>query len=124
MISLRILTLGLNGLPVWVRLYLAEFGARWAAIVQPDGDPPPAAGAIRLVSLFGATREEAEKAARGYLGEAGMLSCPRCGSLQAVALTPRGRARGPAKAGAATPEAAREFICKDCGEAWVSRHAS
>jgi hypothetical protein len=122
MVSSRVLTLGPNDLPVWVRLYIAGLGARWAAIIQPDDDPPPAPGAIRLLALFGATPDEAEAAARSYLGEAGMLSCPRCGGLQAVALTPRSQGRGPARAGAAPPPE-REFICKDCGEAWVSRHA-
>jgi hypothetical protein len=121
--SSRILTLGLNALPVWVRLYLVELGPRWAAVIQPDDDPPPAAGAIRLLALFGATREEAERAARAYLGEAGMLSCPRCGSLQAVALAPRTRAQPVAGGGAAARRVAREFICKECGEAWMSRHA-
>jgi hypothetical protein len=118
----RILTLGVNEAPIWRRLRVDEIGPRWAAIILPDEEHAGEAGAIRGLALFGVSAEAAREAALRYLEHAGLLTCPRCGSLQAVALTPRRSRRS--TGGGGRGGAAREYICKDCGESWMSCHGT
>jgi hypothetical protein len=118
----RILTLGVNDTPVWLRLRVSQIGPRSVATILPDEGDAGDAAAIRGLALFGASPEAAREAALRYFEHAGLLSCPRCGSLQAVALTPRRGRR--ATAGNAGKGPARGFICKECGESWMSCHGT
>ena len=56
--------------PRWVRLYIDQVGARWAARLLADEAPPPEPGVLKGLSFFGATPEVAEHAAKVYLGRA------------------------------------------------------
>ncbi len=65
--SRRILTLGPDHEPLWVRLYVHQVGERWAAILVADGVLPPEPGTLKGLAFFGATAEEAEREAKAYL---------------------------------------------------------
>ncbi len=120
MIYQRILTLGVNDAPVWCRLYVTRIGPRWAASILTDQEQD-CEGMLSGLGLIGASAEDARDAAIRYFQHAGLLSCPRCGSLQAVALSPR---RSRSAAGRSGGGPAREFICKECGESWTSCHGA
>jgi hypothetical protein len=114
----RILTLGLNDVPVWIRLYLGRTGSRWVGMLLPDDAPAPQAGTLNGIAVFGTTSEEARALALRYLSVTGILNCPRCGSLQAVAT--ESRRRPPALPSVSS--ASRGFVCRECGESWTSQH--
>ena len=52
----------------WVRLYIHRVGDRWATMLLADEEPPQAPGAMKGLAFFGATPQEAEQAAKVYLG--------------------------------------------------------
>ncbi len=66
--SRRLLTLGPDNEPLWVRLYIHQFGEAWAAMIVGDDAPVPGPGGLKGMAFFAATPEEAERAAKAYLG--------------------------------------------------------
>jgi hypothetical protein len=64
----RLLTLGLDNEPLWVRLYVHQIGETWAAMIVADDAPAPGPGELKGMAFFAATAEEAERAAKAYLG--------------------------------------------------------
>ena len=66
--SRRHLTLRPDHEPLWVQLYVHQIGDRWAAMLVADDAPPPEPGSLRGQAFFGDTPEEAEQAAKAYLG--------------------------------------------------------
>jgi len=66
--SYRLLTLSPAHEPLWVRLYVHPIGDQWAAMIVADDAPPPEPGALTGQAFFGDTPEEAEQAAKAYLG--------------------------------------------------------
>ena len=68
MTSRRLLTLSPDHEPLWVRLYVHQIGEKWAAMLLAGEEPPPEPGALKGLAFFGATPEEAEQAAKAYLG--------------------------------------------------------
>ena len=64
----RLLTVSSDHEPLWVRLYIHQVGDRWAAMLVADDAPPPEPGSLTGLAFFGDTREEAEHAAKAYLG--------------------------------------------------------
>ncbi len=64
----RLLTLGPDHEPPWVRLYIHQIGEAWAAMIVGDDAPAPGPGELKRPSFFGATPEEAERQAVAYLG--------------------------------------------------------
>ncbi len=67
-IARRVLTLGPDHEPLWVRLYVQRIAGRWAAMICGDDVPLPAAGETKGTVLFGDTADEAERQAKAYLG--------------------------------------------------------
>ena len=67
MLSRRLLTLGPDHEPLWVRLYVHQIEDRWVAMLVADNEAPPEPGALKGLAFFGATREEAEREAKAYL---------------------------------------------------------
>jgi len=63
-----LLTLGPNHEPLWVRLYVHQIGEKWAAMLVADDAPPPEPGSLTGLAFFDDTPEEAEHAAKAYLG--------------------------------------------------------
>lgn len=68
MLSRRLLTLGPDNEPLWVRLYVHQIDDRWVAMLVADSEAPPEPGALKGLAFLGATREEAERQAKAYLG--------------------------------------------------------
>jgi len=68
MIFRRLLTLSPDHEPLWVRLYVHQIGDKWAAMLVADDAPPPKPGSLTGQAFSGATPEEAEQAAKAYLG--------------------------------------------------------
>jgi len=66
--SRRLLTLSPDNEPLWVRLYVHQIGEKWAAMIVDDGAAPPEPGTLKGLAFFGATPDEAEQAAKVYLG--------------------------------------------------------
>ena len=64
----RLLTVSPDHEPLWVRLYIHQVEDRWAAMLLADEEPPPVQGTVKGLAFFGATAEEAEHAAKVYLG--------------------------------------------------------
>ncbi len=64
----RGLTLSPDNEPLWVCLYVHQIGDRWAAMILSDDAPQPEPGTLAGLAFFGATPEEAEQAAKAYLG--------------------------------------------------------
>ncbi len=54
--------------PLWVRLYVHKIEDMWAAMLVGDDMPPPEPGTPMGLGFFGETRQEAERAAKTYLG--------------------------------------------------------
>ena len=55
----RLLTLGPDNEPMWVRLYVNPVGDKWAAMLVADGAEPPQPGELKGTGFFGDTAEEA-----------------------------------------------------------------
>ena len=68
MASRRLLALSPDHEPLWVRLYVHQIGEKWAAMIVDDKAPAPEPGSLTGQAFFGATPEEAEQAAKAYLG--------------------------------------------------------
>jgi hypothetical protein len=68
MIARRLLTLSPDNEPLWVRLYVHRIEEMWAAMLVGDDVPPPEPGTLMGLGFFGETSEEAEHAAKAYLG--------------------------------------------------------
>jgi len=64
----RFLTLSPDNEPLWVRLYVHKIEDAWAAMLVGDDVPPLEPGTLTGLAFFGATAEEAEDAAKMYLG--------------------------------------------------------
>ena len=67
-LSRRLLTLGPDHEPLWVRLYVHQVGEAWAAMLVADDASPPQPGGPKGLAFFGPTRDEAEQEAKTYLG--------------------------------------------------------
>ena len=68
MTSHHLLTLSPDHEPMWVRLYVHQIGDKWGAMIVADDAPPPEPGSLTGQAFFGETPEEAEQAAKAYLG--------------------------------------------------------
>ncbi len=68
MIARRLLTIGPDDEPLWVRVYVQPFAGRWAAMVCGDTVPAPATRESTGIVFIGDTADEAERQAKGYLG--------------------------------------------------------
>jgi len=66
--SRRLLTLGPDNDPPWVRLYVRQIDEVCAAMLLADDVAPPEPGGLQGLAFFGATPEEAERAAKVALG--------------------------------------------------------
>ncbi len=66
----RLFTVGPDDDPLWVRLYVQGVGGHWAAKLVAAKAPPPAVGTHKGLAFFRATPEDADHAAKGYLGRA------------------------------------------------------
>ncbi len=64
----RLLTLGPDNEPMWVRLYVHRVGDHWAAMLVADGAKPPQPGELKGTGFFGDTPAEAKELALRYLG--------------------------------------------------------
>lgn len=64
----RLLTVGPDNEPLWVRLYVQPYADQWVAMLVGDDAPPPESGTVTGLTFFGATPEEAEREAKAYLG--------------------------------------------------------
>jgi len=64
----RFLPLGPDHEPLWVRLYVHQISEKWAALLLVEEEPPSAPRAAKGQAFFGETPEEAEQAAKAYLG--------------------------------------------------------
>ena len=68
MTSRRLLTLSPDNEPLWVWLYVHQIGEHGAAMLLADDAPPPEPWTLTGQAFFGAPPEEAEHAAKAYLG--------------------------------------------------------
>ena len=66
--SIRILTVGPDQDPLWVRLCVQPIGERWAAMIVGDESLSPGPDEVRGQGFFGDTAEEAELLAKAFLG--------------------------------------------------------
>ncbi len=66
--SRRLLTLGPENEPRWVRLCLQEIKGRWPAMIVGDDVLPPEPGELKGLAFFGDTAAAAEREAKTYLG--------------------------------------------------------
>jgi hypothetical protein len=64
----RLLTLGPENEPLWVRLFVQRIGEVWAAMIPGNDVPSPGPGELKGLAFFAATREEAEREALVYVG--------------------------------------------------------
>lgn len=55
--------------PLWVCLRVREIDAVCAAMLVADGVTPPAPGELKDLGFFAETAEDAELAAKAYLGQ-------------------------------------------------------
>ena len=51
-----------------MNLYVHKIDAVWAAMIVGNDELPPEPGALKGLAFFGATRDEAERGAKAYLG--------------------------------------------------------
>jgi hypothetical protein len=68
MTSRRLLTLSPDNELLWVRVYVHQIGDKWAAMLVAEDAPLPEPGSLTGLAFFGDTLEEAEQAAKAYLG--------------------------------------------------------
>lgn len=62
----RLLTLGPDNEPMWVRLYVHPLGDHWAAMIVAEGAEPPRPGERKGISCFGDTPADAKELALRY----------------------------------------------------------
>ncbi len=65
----RLLTLGPDNEPLWLRVYVQQIGEAWAAMIVGDDVLPPGPGELKGMAFFAATPEKAEGEALAYLGQ-------------------------------------------------------
>ncbi len=63
----RLLTLGRDNEPLWVRLYVHPIGDTGAAMIAADEAVPPEPGSLKGTAFFAGTPQEAEEQAKTYL---------------------------------------------------------
>jgi hypothetical protein len=68
MLAHRVLTLGSDNEPLWVRLYVYPVGDQWHAVIVADGVAPPGPGEVKGIGFYADTPEEAKELALTYLG--------------------------------------------------------
>jgi hypothetical protein len=56
----RLLTLGPDNEPLWLRLYVHPYADRWTARLVGEDVPPPDPGTVTGLTNFGAIRDEIE----------------------------------------------------------------
>ena len=66
--SARLLTLGPDHEPLWVRLYVQPYADQWAAMLVGDEVPPLGSGTVTGLTFFGPSPDAAEREAKTYLG--------------------------------------------------------
>ena len=64
----RLLTLGPDNEPLWVRVYVHPLGNQWAAMIVGDDMEPPLSGKLKGTAFFGDTPAGAKELALRYLG--------------------------------------------------------
>ena len=64
----RLLTVGPDDEPLWVRLYVHRLGDRWAALLVGEDVAPSEPGTVTGLTFFGVMPEGAEREAKAYLG--------------------------------------------------------
>ena len=64
----RLLTVGSDNEPLWLRLYVEPYADHWAAMIMGDDLLPPDPATVTGQTFFGATPEEAAREAKAYLG--------------------------------------------------------
>jgi len=64
----RLLTVSPDTEPLWVRLYVQPYADQWVAMLVGDEFPAPDPDTVTGLTFLGATPEEAEREAKGYLG--------------------------------------------------------
>jgi hypothetical protein len=64
----RLLTLGPDNEPLWVRLYVYPVGDQWHSVIVADGVAPPGPGEVKGIGFYADTPAEAERLAKAYLG--------------------------------------------------------
>ena len=64
----RLLTLGPDNDPLWVRLYIHPVDNVWAAMLVADDVERPLPGQLKGTAFFGDTPAEAKELALRYLG--------------------------------------------------------
>ena len=69
MTSTRILIVGRDHEPLWVRLDVQAIGERWAPKILADGAPPLELGSLPSMAFVGKTPEDAQRLAVEYLDE-------------------------------------------------------
>jgi hypothetical protein len=57
--------------PLRMRLHIHEVERVWDSMIVGDDDLAPEPGQLKGVAFFGASREETEREAKGYLGCSG-----------------------------------------------------
>lgn len=67
MATRRILTLGPDNEPPWIRLSVHPVGDQWAAMIVADDMRPPLPGELKGTGFFGDTPAEARELALRYL---------------------------------------------------------
>lgn len=63
----RLLTLGPDNEPLWLRLYIHQIDEAWAAMIVADSVTPHAPRELRALGFFTETAGEAEQVANAYL---------------------------------------------------------
>jgi hypothetical protein len=64
----RLLTLGPDSGPLWIRPYVQPCADHWAAMIVDDEVPPTGPGTLTGLTFFGAAPEDAEREAKAYVG--------------------------------------------------------
>ena len=64
----RLLTRGPGNDPLWVRRSVQPYADHWAAMLVGDEVAPPEPDKVTGLTFLGATPDEAERAAKVYLG--------------------------------------------------------
>ena len=94
----RLLTLGPDNEPLWVRLFVHQYENHWAAMLVGDDVRPRDPGTVTGLAFFGAAPEEAEQEAKAYLGHSEPMNRPRVCHRASVGASPERTARDPTDA--------------------------
>jgi len=91
----RLLTLGPDNEPLWVRLFVHQYENHWAAMLVGDDVRPRDPGTVTGLAFFGAAPEEAEQEAKAYLGHSEPMNRPRVCHRASVGASPERTALDP-----------------------------